>query len=350
MNYHDSRDWFSDYLDEALSPAERAGADAHLADCGECRRELERFLQTVSLLHRVERPRAPAGFVDRVVAAATPAPWYRRWLGHVFPLPMTMPVQVAALVILSVGAVYLFQRTPELQQAARETAPPATGRLETPAAPPATSSVDSFRGKSPEPSRRADQESDRPKPERKMAKARPPLPASKPISPPAESAAPPSVQAESKSIEAEAKKEGALDRAAAQPSGDMKPRSAPAPSAPAPPERQGSSNERLQSPPSVVPTPGLASKSAAVTTIVAGRLAVKDRDTAERALAQLLNRLKVTELSRRRDSAGVVLEVLVSKEAYGELTEGLSRIGAWTLEAEPSELPAQVPMRLRLLE
>jgi hypothetical protein len=340
VNCHETRDWFSEYLDEALSPEERAQADTHLRDCGECRRELERFRQTVSLLHRVERPRAPVGFVDRVVTAATPEPWYRRWWAHLFPLPVTVSVEVAALVVLSVGAVYLFQRTPELQEAARQTAPPTAARPEPPAPPPA-SSLEGSGAKRAEPPRQAERESDKPRLERQAAKVKPPLPASTPLTPGESAAAAPSVQAE-------AKKEGALDHGAAQRSADVRSRTAPAPP-PAAPERRDSSSERLQSPPATVPTPSPAAKSA-ITTVVAGRLAVEDRDVAERALSQLLSRVKATELSRRRDPSGVVLEVLVSKEAYPELTEGLARIGAWTLEAEPAELPAQVPLRLRLLE
>ncbi len=84
MNCADSRDSFSAYLDDALLPGERSGIEAHLAGCGECRRELERFRQTLALLHRVERPRAPVGFVDRVLAAASPVPWYGRALRGLF--------------------------------------------------------------------------------------------------------------------------------------------------------------------------------------------------------------------------------------------------------------------------
>jgi len=338
VNYHETRDWLSPYLDEALSADERARIDAHLQDCTECRGELDRFRQTLTLLHRLDPPRAPVGFVDRVLAQARPLPWYRRWVARVFlPLPVKLPIEAAALVMLSIGAVYLFQRTPELRQAAREETPQATVRSETRTSPPPASSPEGFRARSAEP------ESDKLKLQRKVAGAKPPLPSSEPVKP-SESVPAPSVQAEAK------KEEQAAGSVAAPRSSDLRAPAAPSPASPPAQNRADVSKERAQDSASPLLRPSGAAKSALGTAIVAGRLAVKDREAAEQALSDLLNRLKATELSRRRDSTGLVVEVLVSKDAYPELTQGLARIGSWTLEAEPAELPAQVPMRLRLLE
>jgi hypothetical protein len=344
VNYHETRDWLSPYLDEALSADERARIDAHLQDCTECRGELDRFRQTLTLLHRLEPPRAPVGFVDRVLAQARPLPWYRRWLARVFlPLPVKLPIEAAALVMLSIGAVYLFQRTPELRQAAREETPQATVRPETRTSPPPASSPEGFRARFAERGLQAEPESDKPKVQRKIAGAKPPLPSSEPVKP-SESVPAPSVQAEAK------KEEQAAGSVAAPRSSDLRAPAAPSPASPPAQNRADVSKERAQDAASPLLRPSGAAKSALGTAIVAGRLAVKDREAAEQALSDLLNRLKATELSRRRDSTGLVVEVLVSKDAYPELTQGLARIGSWTLEAEPAELPAQVPMRLRLLE
>ncbi len=344
MNYHETRDWLSPYVDEALSADERARIDAHLQDCTECRGELDRFRQTLTLLHRLDPPRAPVGFVDRVLAQARPLPWYRRWLARVFlPLPVKVPIEAAALVMLSIGAVYLFQRTPELRQAAREETPQATVRPETRTSPPPASSPEGFRARSAERGRAAEPESDKPKLQRKVAGAKPPLPSSEPVKP-SESVPAPSVQAEAK------KEEQAAGTVASPRSADLRAPAAPRAAPPPAQNRSDASKERAQDAVSPLLRPSGAAKSALGTAIVAGRLAVKDREAAEQALSDLLNRLKATELSRRRDSAGLVVEVLVSKDAYPELTQGLARIGSWTLEAEPAELPAQVPMRLRLLE
>src|SRR5262245_44140397 len=112
MTCHDARALFSDWMDEALTAEERGRVDAHLAECADCRNELERFTATVSLLHRMERPRAPVDLVDRVLAAARPAPWHRRLLQRLFlPLAVKLPAEAAALLLVAGLAVYVFQRT-----------------------------------------------------------------------------------------------------------------------------------------------------------------------------------------------------------------------------------------------
>ena len=124
MNCHDAREWLSDLLDDALATEARARVDAHLARVRRLPARARSPRATVSLLHAVERPQAPAGFVDRVLEAARPAPWYRRaldWLSAVRLL--RFPVEAAAVVLVASLAVYVFQGTPELRQAARPESP-----------------------------------------------------------------------------------------------------------------------------------------------------------------------------------------------------------------------------------
>ena len=133
MSCHDAREWLSDLLDDALATEARAQVDAHLAGCADCRRELDRLRATVSLLRAVERPQAPAGFVDRVLAAARPTPWHRRlldWLAAVRLL--RFPVEAAAVVLVASLAVYVFQETPALRQAARLESPAGSSRRQRP--------------------------------------------------------------------------------------------------------------------------------------------------------------------------------------------------------------------------
>jgi len=121
MNCHDARESLSAYLDEALDPDERRQVAAHLEGCAECRRELARLEQTVALLRRVEPARAPVGFVDRVTAAARPRPWYRRAAAAIFlPFSVKLPAEATALVMIALLAVYVFERTPALQESARQ--------------------------------------------------------------------------------------------------------------------------------------------------------------------------------------------------------------------------------------
>src|SRR3990170_929312 len=99
---------------------ERRALDAHLAGCAECRRERERFHGTVALVRGLEPARAPAGFVDRVLAAARPLPRWRRFArALVFPLPVKLPLEAAAIVLVGVIVGLVYRQTPELRQAAR---------------------------------------------------------------------------------------------------------------------------------------------------------------------------------------------------------------------------------------
>src|SRR6267142_122761 len=111
--------------DDALTPAERAALDAHLAGCAECRRELAAFGRTVALVRAIDPAHAPAGFVDRVLAAARPEPW-PRWLARRLSTPWpTLPLGAAALLLVAGLAVLLFRASPEQAQTARyQSVPP----------------------------------------------------------------------------------------------------------------------------------------------------------------------------------------------------------------------------------
>jgi len=144
MTCHDAREAFSALVDGALGADERAALDGHLATCAECRRELQRFRDTVALLRGAAPVRAPAGFVDRILEAARPAPWPRRLLRGLFlPWPVKLPIEAAAIVLVSVGLVYVYRTTPELQQSVRlESTPPVV--TETPRLTPEPSAPSSF--------------------------------------------------------------------------------------------------------------------------------------------------------------------------------------------------------------
>ncbi len=83
---------------------------------------------------------------------------------------------------------------------------------------------------------------------------------------------------------------------------------------------------------------------------VVGRLTVKDRGTAERALVELLTRVRGAETSRRDEPGATVVDLVVPRASFAEFAEGLARIGSWLPEGEPSELPDQVRVTLRLTE
>jgi len=151
MTCHDAREQLSALIDDALGAEERGAVEAHLATCAECRRELERLRDTVALLRAVEPARAPAGFVDRVLEAARPAPWPRRLVrALLLPWPVKLPVEAAAIVLVAVGVVYVFQATQGLQQARHlGSVQPVTTALDQ--AAPAPPSQDAAREAAPTP-------------------------------------------------------------------------------------------------------------------------------------------------------------------------------------------------------
>jgi hypothetical protein len=92
----------------------------------------------------------------------------------------------------------------------------------------------------------------------------------------------------------------------------------------------------------------LGAKKAAPPADVVARVAVKDRDAAERELAALVARLGGAVTQRRREEEATVVEAVIPQARYAEFSESLTRIGSWRVEAERPDLPAQIRVVLRL--
>ncbi len=366
MTCDETRDTLSAYLDEALAPEERSLVDAHLLGCAECRSELESLRGTVALLQRVEPARAPVGFVDRVVAAARPRPWYRRAADAVLlPLSVKLPLEAAALVIVGLLAAYLVERSPELQRAAREGAPqqeaaaPAKEKpVEQLADKAVPSPVPAVPARSERPSRAAgerDQRADAPS----SGEAIPPPAASPPI---VEAPAPPAVPppAPAPPPPAASTPSGApVPLPTAAPPSEIKAQAktetAPSENVAGAARPESETRQRAASPRATVDSARaapLASKLAAKRVLpsadVVARVAVKDRDAAERELAALIARLGGSVTQRRRDDETTVVEAVIPHPRYAEFSDGVGRIGAWQVEAERADLPTQIHVILRL--
>jgi putative zinc finger protein len=415
MTCHDVRALFSDWADEALTADERARVDAHLAQCADCRKELERFTATIALLHRMERPRAPVGFVDRVLAAKPLAPWHRRLFQRLFlPLSVKLPAEAAALLLVAGLAVYVFQRTPDLQHAAWQDTLRSGSRPVAPAPPPARAPamqearrsglLDRPRDTSAEAERKlmaTREDTTRsapaaavktPPPAAPRAGAAPPVPGSEPtierqaqpsdqfrketgaqnVTAPTASE-PPASQDRAAPVEGAAKAApptaGAPGGAAPAPrdqptleaTKEAKARSLAAPAAPQPapsethraPVTEGraeSEKDKLAGSLFRAAPPSSSAVRVLPSADVVGRLTVKDRVAAERALRVLLARAGGVVISRRDDARTTLVEVAVPKASYPEFSQGLARLGAWHAEGEPSELPPDVRVTLRLVE
>ncbi len=347
MNCHDARDRLSDFLDEALGPPELAEVRAHLEGCPECQRELERLRATVSLLARVERSRAPLGFVDRVMAAARPVPWYRR-LGRLLflPLGMKLPAEAAAMVMIAVLGVFLLQRTPEMKEAARpefqspasrSEAPPERNAEPAPAREPAQSDLKAGKADSEkwaEQAPRGGREAENTmRDERRLD-------------------SPPSPPPASEEPKQELNKERDADRFQKARAPSIQAAPAPPAAAPgavvpaAPPAESGAKSRDSaegQSRALAPARPEVSAKRQSAMSGVFGRLNVKDRPSAEKSLTDLLTRLGGSEIGRRQELGATVVEVLVPEARYTEFVRSLTALGAWTAEGQPTALPTDPP-------
>ena len=302
MTCHDARELFSALVDLSGTAEERARCLAHLAGCADCGRELERFRATVALLRAVEPARAPAGFVDRILEAASPRGRRRRVLERFFfPLQVKLPIEAAAVVIVGVLVGYLLRQSPELQQAPRQEAPrPPVSDVAPPVAP------------APGPAPKTEPRRAVSKDARKVEAASPKsLDAARPV----ESAAPPAGRKEdvlaresAPALERQLEKKAASTRATAE-------------------GRAG-----LESPEADV----------------LGTLAVKDRQAARRQLDELVGRLG--GLLGRPDPGAAVIQILLPRAAYPELAQGLGRVGSWTPHREPAELPDPVRVNVTVTD
>jgi hypothetical protein len=386
MNCHDARELLSGLVDGELTPDEQSRAEAHLADCADCRKEYERLGATIALVRQMDRLRAPVGFVDRVLEAVQPTPWYRRWLGSLFlPLSVKLPAEAAALLLVGGLAVFVFQRTPELQQAARPQTVPQAAResdvvfhssspktmashpAETPPPPgktspaplsslprsvvtsPPSSGVPSgtlLSGSRDEAAARAKQLA---REKMSVASEQKNVAPSEPDTEAARKAAPAAPPLSSPTTQEILKKEmGSVQESAAA-------RQAPEPPPPARPapaldRRIDATKEEAMEAPAAAPPASGSALRVLPSVDVAGRLAVKDLDTAQRALADLLMQSGAVMISRREDAGTLLVEVAVPKTAYADFSAGLTRIGTWQSEGEPSQSAASVRITLRLVQ
>jgi Putative zinc-finger len=401
MTCADVREQLSLLLDDALTVAERQALETHLAGCGECRRELEQLRGTVGLLRHLPPVHAPAGFVDRVMAEASRPPWRRRVLDALFrPLRVKLPLEAAAVLLVGVSALYVYQRTPEVQQLARQgprelspapSAPPAS-----PPAPPSSADVAGEAARSstvapesgggpvtrgvareeagqapavsppapfgPTASSGRIQESPAAKPEA-PSEARPEVKKEAQVERRPDTgteSAPPPPGKVAQSAEPSPARDAAGARSAAPPvPGETAAPSAatPAPSTDArgraggvagvpssPPAPEGAARDTLATAKSRV--------AARLTRAVdaSGRLTVPAREPAEAALDALLGELGATRVARRVEGPQtlVLIDVVVPVGRYRELIEGLGRIGRWVTDYEAPTLPAQVRVELGL--
>jgi anti-sigma factor RsiW len=366
MTCQDARELFSARTDDALSPAEQAQLQAHLATCAECQREWARFEQTVALLRAVEPAHAPAGFVDRVVAAL-PRPWYARLGRGLFvPWPVKLPLEAAAVVLVAGLAIMIVQRSPELKQASRLPEVPGAvtatppGSTVTPASEPASVATvpPAERQKGPKPDALAPAKIGAPPPPDSRADTTAALKSS-PAREPMRDAAESPREATENLVNERAKSRAAPEaflRKEAAPSGELLSGQtaavAPAPTAP--------STAAPSPAPSVAGEVQSTEKRASVERLTAAqgvipaaaglqaRLTVGDRTAAEAKVRDLVTQAAGRVVSQALDGDATVLIVLVPADRWDELRRGLEALGTLRVTGQKIEGAGRLSVTLRL--
>ncbi len=107
MTCRDCQPEWSAYLDGEVSSARRAALERHLADCPDCRAELEVLRQVAGGVRALPRIQPPAGFlaeVRRKLDAAEDRSWISRLFVPVWP---KVPLEALAAMVLLFGLVIL---------------------------------------------------------------------------------------------------------------------------------------------------------------------------------------------------------------------------------------------------
>jgi hypothetical protein len=110
MDKHLDAEALSDYAEGLPDAHARAAADAHLAGCAQCRRELADIQAYFRNLSDLEPVRAPADFLSRVRSRLPrPSPWERAWASLLIPFRF-IPVPIAVGVIIGITAITVYMR------------------------------------------------------------------------------------------------------------------------------------------------------------------------------------------------------------------------------------------------
>ena len=119
MNCQEAQLQLSGYLEKSLDAIRMKSIETHLSACPFCRAEVHGLSDCIRLVSDLPVLDPPAGFTPRIMAHAReielePHSWQRFFAAF----KVTVPVQAAAVVLVSVLAILLYQRQPEVKNIA----------------------------------------------------------------------------------------------------------------------------------------------------------------------------------------------------------------------------------------
>lgn len=114
MNCEEIKELSSDYLERRLTVSQVAPFREHLRICPDCRGDVEELRKTVALIGSLDEIEMWPDFlvqVNKKIDGGGKLRRLRRWL--FVPLRIKLPLEAAALVLVSTVALYLYHRSPE---------------------------------------------------------------------------------------------------------------------------------------------------------------------------------------------------------------------------------------------
>ena len=117
MNCQEVKELASDYLDRRLTPSQVVLLEEHVKSCLSCRQELAQLRAIISMTASLGEIETSPDFLARVNEKID-AGWNpsRLWSWFVEPMRIKLPLEAAALVLVTTLAFYLYHRSPEMSQ------------------------------------------------------------------------------------------------------------------------------------------------------------------------------------------------------------------------------------------
>jgi anti-sigma factor RsiW len=140
MNHDNIRHRLSEYIDDALTLADRSEVEQHLKTCAECSAALNELRKTIDQIKTIEEVDAPAWMTQKIMAnVRAKAEKKQSLFAKTFSLLRLLPVQAVAVLFLTITAYYVYQNMQPTKQASE--APMEEARSAAPANTPAKEEV-----------------------------------------------------------------------------------------------------------------------------------------------------------------------------------------------------------------
>ncbi|MGH7795505.1 MAG: anti-sigma factor family protein [Candidatus Binatia bacterium] len=117
MNCHDVQMQLSEFLEKSLDAIRTKSIETHLISCPACRAEANSLSDCIRQVADLPIIEPPAGFARRVMAHAREIEIEPRgWQRFIAAFRVTMPIQAAAVVMIAVLAVLLYQKETKITE------------------------------------------------------------------------------------------------------------------------------------------------------------------------------------------------------------------------------------------